>query len=142
MTFKHYSVSESSGELINTQIANLWFNKSGESPENLHSYKFQILLKLLVQRAQFEILWCRKNLENRDAEKWVWFSQRHYKVWLVWRGPERFLYPNALKAVLYVVSREWLKVSQLPFLEIMLTVSFKHKENSVCWVHMPIAPLR
>ena len=39
MIFKHYSVSESSGEL-NAQIANLWFNNSGESPENLHPYPF------------------------------------------------------------------------------------------------------
>ena len=53
MIFKHYSVSESSGELINTQIANLWFNNSGESPENLPPYKFPDLAQAAGPESTF-----------------------------------------------------------------------------------------
>lgn len=95
-----------------------------EGPRICITENSQAPLKLLVQSLQSEILEYRENLDNRDVEKWVWFSQHYYKH--SWIGEYRkALYANMVKTVLYVVGSKWLKSSELSIsciFEIMLTV--------------------
>lgn len=87
----------------------------------------------LVQRPQFGGL-----IQRKFGKIEMWKSESAFPITvikntqLVWRCTKRFSYPNTLKAVLYVVSRKWLKASQLSCLYILRSHSqilAEHKEK-------------
>lgn len=60
------------------QMIHLGSHNSGVRPENWHSYKFLGHAKVAGPETTLWDPLMSEVLENRDVEKWVWFSQCYY----------------------------------------------------------------